>query len=58
MPAEHPLRSIRKLVDEALLELSPTFSKLYARERRPPMPPEGLLQALLLPAIQYVRGTC
>ena len=42
IPADHPLRPIRKLVDEALLELSPAFSKLYAREGRPSIPPERL----------------
>src|SRR5262249_5195570 len=35
IPADHPLRPIRKLVDEGLLELSPAFSKLYARGGRP-----------------------
>ena len=30
VPASHPLRAIRKLVDEALGELSPRFEELYA----------------------------
>jgi transposase len=50
IPANHPLRPIRKLVDEALLDLSPAFGKLYAREGRPSIPPERLLRALLLQA--------
>ena len=50
IPADDPLRPIRKLVDEALLELSPAFSKLYAREGRPSIPPERLLRALVLQA--------
>jgi transposase len=54
IPADHPLRPIRKLVDEAVLELSPAFSKLYARESRP-IPPERLLRALLLQALYTVR---
>jgi hypothetical protein len=31
IPADHPLRVIRQLVDAALAELSPAFAKLYAR---------------------------
>ena len=54
IPADHPLRPIRKLVDEALLELSPAFSKLYAREGGP-IPPERLLRALLLQTLYTVR---
>jgi transposase len=50
------LRPIRKLVDEALLELSAAFSKLYAREGRPSIPPERLLRALLLQAFYTVRS--
>ena len=36
---DHPLRAIRELVDAALLKLSPTFDRLYAREGRPSIPP-------------------
>ena len=39
--ADHPLRAIRDLIDEALQKLSPSFSRLYAREGRPSIPPEG-----------------
>ena len=34
IPADHPLRPIRELVDEALRSLSPAFNKLYARYGR------------------------
>jgi len=54
--ADHPLRPIRELVDEALRELSSAFSKLYAREGRPSIPPERLLRALLLQAFYTVRS--
>ena len=54
--AEQPPRVIRKLVDEAPLELSPAFSKLYAREGRPSIPPERLLRDLLLLALYTVRS--
>jgi hypothetical protein len=30
VPAGHPLRPIRKIVDEILKEMSPKFQKLYS----------------------------
>ena len=50
VPADHPLRPIRALVDEALLVLSPDFERLYSRTARPSIAPEKLLRALLLQA--------
>lgn len=47
VPTMHPLRTIRGIVDAALVELSPTFSGLYARMGRPSVPPEQLLRATL-----------
>ena len=44
VPADHPLRLIRALVDEVLHGLSRVFAKLYARHGRPGVPPEGLLR--------------
>jgi hypothetical protein len=43
IPADHPLREIRKLVREVLKELSHSFGKLYSQEGRPSIPPEQLL---------------
>lgn len=56
IPADHPLRPIRDLVDPALRELSPSFDKLYSREGRPSIAPERLLRALLLQAFYSVRS--
>jgi len=56
VPADHPLRAIRDLVDAALLKLSRSFNKLYAHEGRPSIPPERLLRALLLQAFFTVRS--
>src|SRR5262252_7191119 len=56
VPADHPLRAIRDLVDAALRDLSRDFSKLYARDGRPSIPPERLLRALLLQAFFTVRS--
>lgn len=56
VPAGHPLRVIRDLVDAALRELSRDFGRLYARHGRPSIPPERLLRALLLQAFYTVRS--
>ena len=43
-------------VDRALAELSPTFSRMYARLRRPSIPPEHLLKVCLLMAHYTIRS--
>src|SRR6266849_3589571 len=56
VPIEHPLRSIRRLVDTVLEEMSPLFAKLYADVGRPSIAPERLLRALLLQIFYSVRS--
>lgn len=56
VPADHPLRAIRAMTDEALRQLSPQFEALYATTGRPSVPPEQLLRALLLQALYTVRS--
>lgn len=56
VPLDHPLRPIRRIVNEALGVLSPEFEKLYAKSGRPSIPPEKLLRALLLQAFYSVRS--
>ena len=56
VPAEHPLRMIRQMVNQALEELSLHFDALYARRGRPSIPPEQLLRALLLQALYGLRS--
>ena len=56
IPADHPLRAIRELVDAALRSLSRAFDRVYARDGRPSIPPERLLRALLLQALYTVRS--
>jgi transposase len=54
IPADHPLRAIRPLVNAALAKLSPQFSALYAPGGRTSIAPEKLLRALLLQAFYGV----
>ena len=56
VPQDHPLRTIRMLVDEVLHDLSPTFDAIYAKVGRPSIPPEHLLRALLLQVLYTVRS--
>lgn len=56
VPANHPLRPIRAMVNEVLDELSPDFSRLYSRMGRPSIPPEQLLRALLLQILYSIRS--
>ena len=48
VPADHPLRPTRQLVDQILTTMSKRFDDLYAENGRPSIPPERLLRALLL----------
>jgi transposase len=56
VPADHPLRLIRKMVDEILKEMSPQFAKLYSDVGRPSIAPERLLRSLLLQIFYSVRS--
>ena len=56
VPADHPLRPIRKMVDEILKEMSPKFQKLYSDVGRPSIAPERLLRSLLLQIFYSVRS--
>lgn len=47
VPASHPLQRVRKLADQAIDPLIPTFCELYAAEGRPSVLPEQLLYSLL-----------
>jgi len=61
VPDDHPLRAIRRLVDEALARMSPTLEALYAERGRPSIAPEVLLRAQLvqiLYAIPSERRLC
>ncbi len=56
VPAEHPLRRIKQLADEALRAIEPVLSEMYSSIGRPSIPPERLLKASLLMALYSVRS--
>ncbi len=56
IPANHPLRDIRKLTDAVLAKLSDRFDEMYPAFGRPSIPPEYLLRALLLQVLFSVRS--
>ena len=56
VPADHPLRPIRQMVDEVLQGLSGRFDRMYAEMGRPSIAPEKWLRALLLQILYSVRS--
>jgi transposase len=56
VPADHPMRPIRRIVDAVLGRLSPRFDAMYTDFGRPSIPPEQLLRALLLQVLYTVRS--
>jgi transposase len=56
VPADHPLRRVKRLADDALAALSPTFDVMYGDKGRPSIPPERLLKSTLLMAFYSVRS--
>jgi len=53
---DHPLRAIRRAVDEVLGQLSPLFARMYSVTGRPSIPPEKLLRALLIQMLYSIRS--
>jgi transposase len=51
VPADHPLRAIKRRVGLVLQKLSPLFDELYEELGRPSIPPEQLLKARVLTAL-------
>ena len=56
IPATHPLRVIREIVNDVLGTLSGEFAAMYSSTGRPSIPPEKLLRALLLQAFYTIRS--
>lgn len=56
VPADHPIRGIKPIVDAALGELDAIFDAMYSDVGRPSIPPEHLLKACLLMAFYSIRS--
>jgi transposase len=56
IPARHPLRKVRQVVNDALASLDAEFESLYTDFGRPSIPPERLIRASLLQILFSVRS--
>jgi len=56
VPADHPLRPIRRICNRILQQMSPRFEAMYSAMGRPSIAPEKLLRALLLQVLDTVRS--
>jgi transposase len=56
IPARHPLRKIKGVVDAALHDLDADFAPLYAVDGRPGIAPERLLRAALVQILFSIRS--
>lgn len=56
VPAGHPIRSIKKLADGALKQLSNDFDRVYHSNGRHSIPPERLLKGMLLMALFSIKS--
>jgi len=59
VPANHPLRRIRVMVNQALAKMDELFSRMYEADvkgGRPSVPPEKLLRAMLLQILFSIRS--
>lgn len=56
VPADYPLRAIKSLMDAVLKKLFPLFDDLDAEDGRASIPPEQLLKARVLTALDSIRS--
>ena len=56
IPARHPLRKIRQVVNDALASLDAEFEAVYTDFGRPSIPPERLIRASLIQILFSVRS--
>jgi len=56
VPSNHPLRPIRKLLDQAMQNLSWLFDSIDADRGRESIPPERLIRAQLLQVLFSIRS--
>lgn len=56
VPADHPLRSIKRRANRILKGMSRDFNRAYTQRGAPSIPPERLIKALLLRALYSIRS--
>jgi transposase len=56
IPAGHPIRRIRRVVEDVLVELDGEFDAMYSTKGRRSVPPEALLKATVLMALYSIRS--
>lgn len=56
VPANHPLRGIKRIADDVLDDMSSVFDEMYAEIGRPSVPPERLLKSMVLMALYTIRS--
>jgi len=56
IPADHPIRRIKPIVEEALRAIGPRLNAMYAEVGRPSIPPEHLLKGSILMALYSLRS--
>src|SRR6185437_6616088 len=56
VPSKHPLRPIRAMISEALVQMDRKLEKLYSQTGRPSIAPERLIRALLLQVLYSIRS--
>jgi transposase len=56
IPARHPLRQVKRIIDDALVSFDAEFAGHYAAEGRPSIPPERLMRASRIQILFSVRS--
>mgnify|MGYP001412363815 CR=1 FL=1 len=56
VPADHPLRPIKRRVDAELAAMEPDFAAAYSAVGRPSIPPQALIKATLLQVLYSIRS--
>jgi transposase len=56
IPADHPIRRIRRVVEDVLVDLDGEFDAMYATTGRRSVPPEALLKSTVLMAMYSIRS--
>lgn len=56
IPADHPIRTIRAMVDDALRQMDASLSAMYSDRGRPSIAPERLLRAQLLMVLYSISS--